>query len=287
LVERNLQQQASMCHIHSNTALPDTTDTIERGMMLHPTDPRRERILLMGPANSSKSWSWLTIAKWMKETSAPGLFYVADTDLAWEGQRPLDGSLDDRIVQTDTFDYDTFEDVIQQARLKHQPGDWLVLDMVNKMWDFSQQAYFEKVFGKELDDYWLETKKAGGNIGGDYGSNWTVINKLYDALTLKIARYPGNVLACTPAQEVRQPDSKTGKGGDDRDTLLQFGRFGYKPMGQKLLAHNFHTVLLLQEVPKAGWAYSSVKDRNRPLVNGEPLEDFVKSYLVKQAGWRF
>lgn len=252
---------------------------------MHATEPRHERILLIGPPGSGKSTSWRSIAEWLEKTDTPGRLWVADTDLAWEGQRPADGSLDKRVEATLTFDWETLRQVVEDATKNYEPGDWLVIDMINQAWTYVQNYYTEQVFGKELDRYWLEAQKTGINPGGDYGSNWVVINKLYTAFMLSLARYPGHLLACAPVVDVRQPD-RAGKGGDSKEILHLFGRLGVKPEGQKALAYHFHSVLLCQEVPKEGWTYTTVKDRNRPQMVGEKMTDFVRSYLMKVAGWR-
>lgn len=254
--------------------------------MFRPTSPRRERILVFGPPGSGKSTAWQSIAEWLYKTTSPGLVHVADTDLAWEGQRPDDGHLDDAVVATTVFDYESIRDFIRKTTEEFTPGDWLVVDMIDKVWLYSQQHYFEQVFGKSLEDYWVEAKKMGINPGGEYGANWSVINKLNTAIMLSIQRYPGHVLACSPATEVRQP-SRTGEGGDDKEILHLFGRLGVKPEGQKLLSHHFHTNLYFQEVPRVGYTYTTVKERGtgREKITGEVVSDFARSYLIKVGGW--
>lgn len=254
-------------------------------MPFHATVPRRERILAMGPAGSGKSTAWLNIAEWYHKTETPGRLFVADTDLAWEGQRPVDGHLDERVISKDVFDWPSLIETVEKAAADYQDGDWLVVDMISAAWTYAQQHYYEEVFGKELDVFFLEAKKAGTNPGGEWGSNWTVINKLHSSFMQKLQRYPGHLLACTPATDVRQPDARGG-GGDTREILHLFGKLGVKPEGQKLLAYNFHTVLLFQDVPRAGYTITTAKDRNREVLTGESLDEFCKSYLIRVGGWR-
>ena len=251
---------------------------------LHPQNPRRERILVMGPPGAGKSTTWKDIAEWYDRTGAQGTMYVADSDGAWEGQRPTDGHLDGRVKATDVYDFPSIVGVVEEATTNFQSGDFLVIDMIDKAWSYAQSHYYEQVYGKELDQFWLEAKKDGVNPGGEWGSNWTVINKLHQSLMLKLQRYPGHLIACAPVAEVRQPD-RQGAGGDRKEILHLFGKFGVKPQGQKDLPYNFHTVLFLQDVPRLGYTYTSIKDRDRELVSGEPLASFVKSYLIAKAGW--
>ena len=251
---------------------------------LHPTQ-RRERILIMGPPGGGKSTAWLSVAEWLEKTKADGRLFVADTDLAWEGQRPFDGHLDKRVVQEDINHFPSLVAFVDKATADYQPGDFLITDMIDKAWLYAQQHYYEEVFGKELDDFFMEAKKNNANPGGEWGSNWTVINKLHQKFMLKLQRYPGHVIACTPCTDVRQVDA-TGKGqSDSREVLHLFGKLGVKPQGQKDLAYNFHTVLLFQSVPRVGYTFSTAKDRSREEAEGEKMTDFTRTYLMKYAGW--
>lgn len=251
-----------------------------------PGTQRRESILLMGPPGSGKSWAWRSIAEWMDKTGTPGRIVGADTDRAWEGQRPDDGHLDNQVAMVRTPDFESVRDAVEAAVKDYQPGDWLVVDMIGRLWDFAQEFYTEQVFGQSMEDFWLDAKKYDRNVGGAHGTNWAIIKKLYYAVLRDVFdRWPGHLLCCTPVADIREPD-KEGKGGDSTLTRSLFGKFGVKPAGRDDLPHPFHTVLLLQEVPKKGHVLTSVKDRNRDLLTGEPIPlDFVATYLLGVAGW--
>lgn len=259
-------------------------------MPLHPPGNRRERILAYGGSGSGKSSIWLNIARWMENTNAQGKVRVIDTDFAWEAYRPTDGSLDNRIVVADAWDWKDFTPAAQRlTRAKDiSPDDWLVVDLVDKVWSKAQQGFFEYLTDRPFDEFLADAQKNNVNVGGEWGSNWGVINKMYSGFMDNIMRWRGHVLCCAPEAEVRQPD-RAGKGGDSEQIRNLFGRVGVKPQGQKDLPHIFHTVLLMQaagSVASPEWRMLSVKDRERALLKGEKVDQFVLSYLMKVAGWK-
>jgi hypothetical protein len=150
-----------------------------------------------------------------------------------------------------------------------------------------QDFFIEEQFGKDADDFFLQARKAnaaGHPLASDYGSNWTVINKLYSRWIGQVIRWAGHVYAATPAQQVAESNS-SGRGGDSREIRETFGRYGVKPTGQKALGFQFHTVLLLQSPSRDQWTLTSVKDRSRELQQATPMFDFVASYMVPVGGW--
>lgn len=259
-------------------------------MALHPPGKRRERILAYGGSGSGKSTIWLNIARWMEQTSAPGKIRLLDTDYAWDAYRPVDGSLDQRIIVEEAYDWTDFKPAIERLTQAKDVtnDDWLVVDLIDKAWTKAQTGFFEYLTDKPFDEFMAESVKNDVNVGGEWGRNWGVINKMYEAFFNHIMRWRGHVLACAPMTEVRRPD-RSGKGGDAQELIDLFGRIGFRPQGQKDLAHMFHTVLFMQAsgtVAKPEWRIQSPKDRERPLLKGEKVDQFVVTYLMKVAGWK-
>lgn len=259
--------------------------------MLHPTGTSRERILLMGPWGAGKSYAWIKVAQWIASTKAESQMFVMDTDLAWE--RMCEGWEAPHVHVTDATDWDSLSGGVNLAvtRAKRERHDWLVVDMADKMWDFAQSGFSEKAFGKRIDEWFIEAKRSGENVGGDYGSNWSVINRMYAQVIGQILRFPGHVLCCTPVEPVQSPD-RQGKGGDSSEIRDLFGRFGVKPKGQKALGHQFHTIILLSDTGK-GYRAQTVKERSMPgsetareKLVGVSVTDFTKDYLMKIARWQ-
>lgn len=261
--------------------------------MLHPPSNRRERILGYGQSKQGKSTAWLDIAEWLYKTGSKNKVIVGDTDVAWEAMRPMDGHLDHIVKVTDLDEWADYKSWINKAKTSANPdrNDWLVLDMVDKCYETAKGEYFMRRFGKELDEFFIEAKGDTEVIGGAYGTNWDVINKMYNSVMNIVHRFPGHVYCATPADEVRLPAARSGKGGDDEQTRAMFGTMGMKPKGQKLLPHMFHTILYFQKGPR-GYMMTTVGERQRKRFTGEivgvdegqPL--FVAKYLIGAAGWR-
>lgn len=254
---------------------------------------RKERILAYGASGSGKSSIWLNIANWIKRTNSPSRILLLDTDFTAEAMLPADGSLDDVVIVEQAADWKEMKPAIKRLVAKGVAGrgDWLVYDMIDKVWSKSQDGFFEFLTDKDIDVFLMEAVKEGASLGGDWGVNWQAINKMYGELIAPIVRFPGHVLALAPAADVREPD-RSGKGGDDARIRGLFSRLGVKPQGQKDLPHLFHTVLLMQESPK-GWTMTTAKDRERARVGGVvlggesgPEPGFVMKYLLQIAGWK-
>ena len=255
--------------------------------MLTSNDPARERILSLGLYGSGKTKSWADVAKWYRDTGTPGMFHVLDTDNTT--LRTLTGypGWEANVVREDVVDWRDLTAHTEKMFDAATSDDWLVVDSIDKPWSMVQDHYIEEMFGKDADVFFLEQRKAsasGHPLASDYGSNWSVINKLYQRWIGRVIRWPGHVYAATPSQQVQEPNNQ-GKGGDSREIRETFGRYGVRPAGQKALGFQFHTVLLMQSPARDEWKITSVKDRSRELLVAAPVVDFALTYLLGVAGW--
>lgn len=257
--------------------------------MLTKTKPARERILLIGSFGAGKSNAWCTIAAWLRRTKSPAKVYVIDTDHA--ADRLSEGYEDfyNNVVAENVWDYNEVLGGLRRFhKAKPTKEDWLVVDLADKLWKMSQEHYIDEAFGKDAASFFLEYKKGGGAghaLSGEYGTNWQIVNQLYNTLMTLCQRWPGHVMFCTPADPVERPDAKTGKGGDDKETVAMYGKFSVKPAGQKALGFQFFTVIWMIPKGNESWAMTSIKDLNRDRPQNQPIKDFVMDYLVKIGGW--
>lgn len=259
-------------------------------MTLHTDSRSRERILLMGPWNSGKTYTYCSIAAWARRTGSEAQFYIIDTDNAVDRVGEEFGAEFYNNVEIQvTIDWNVMRTALDSYIEKGKRDDFLIVDMVDKVWDRVQDHFIEEVWGKNADAFMLEYRKTSAgnplNEEGGWGINWQVINKLYYRfMNDMIQRWPGHVVCCTPAEQVKMPDQR-GKGGDDADIIRQYGKFGIKPSGQKKLGHYFHTIIATSE-SNDGWVITSIKDRGgRERLLRFPVSDFTMDYLVKVAGW--
>lgn len=260
-------------------------------MALHKDLASRERILLYGGFGSGKSHCWGKIGEYLRRGEPMGRVFVGDTDMAAE--RVLEGWDDAgaNIFPTDLEGWDDYMAFVVKSRAMGKADDWLVVDMVDKAWDTVQGEFVDKAFGKDIDEWFLEFRKdhpeGGHALAGSYGTNWTVINKMYQKWIMNVLRFPGHVLLISPADPVQEP-GRDGKGGDSEVVRDLYGRTGFKPKGQKSLGHQMSTVIFMQTIQtrETTWKMTSIKDRNRELMKGADNKDFVMDYLVRRAGWK-
>jgi len=244
----------------------------------------------MGPWNSGKTYTYCSIAGWLRRTGSEAKLWVIDTDNAVERVGEEFG--EDFYQNVDVRTTGQWEEMRSYLDSRLQDGvrdDWFTVDMVDSVWSGVQDHFIEQIWGESADKFMLDyrTRSSANPITeeGGWGINWQVINKLYyKFMNDMIQKWPGHLLCCTPAEKVVLPNAK-GQGGDDADIIRQYGRHGYKPAGQKKLGHYFHTILATTET-NDGWAMSTVKDRGgRESLTRSPISDFTMDYLVKVAGW--
>jgi hypothetical protein len=240
----------------------------------------RERILVMGYWKVGKSKTWLDIVRWIIKTKSDAKVYVLDTDYAVDRMSEQIEGFEKVVEWIDVNDdWRTLVNGTQDFAKKVQPQDWMVVDMANGPWDYVQAYYTEQVFEKPIDQFFLDQKKAGGKgLAGAYGENWGIINKLYRGWIMPYLQAPCHKLVCVPADRIDRDN-------DGKELQDLFGRYGVKPVGQKALGHQFHSVLLLSKGGPGKYTISTVGDRGRDELKDEPISDFVMQYLVKIAGW--
>jgi energy-coupling factor transporter ATP-binding protein EcfA2 len=255
---------------------------------------RRERILVYGESGSGKSSTWVSIAQYIEKTKGKARVFLQDTDRAYEAVEEAV----ERVVTCYDAELDRFGEwkgQIQKWRRESGQDDWLVVDMIDKAWAGAQTQFWNiQSGGSSLGEIYLKGHDNAGFLSGDYGSNWGVINKLYDDWMQQVVAWPGHVLACTPADQVfTDKQNNPIQKGD-----MEWVKWRFKPAGQKRLKHAFHTVLLAQEQPTTRgpqWSLTTIKERGpvggqrRQMLLNETVTEaggFTMGYLVKVAGWR-
>jgi len=271
-------------------------------MALNPPYPvivDRERICLMGSSGSGKTRSWLSIAEMARKTRSDARFYVVDTDEAahtmmWRGFPKLfeAGTVEVEVATDYREVYAALEKFLKVVK----PGDWLIVDLMSKLWEMAQDFYVEEVYGEDKASFFLakrqdmqEASKKNKNFQPFEGwLDWPVIKAQYTKLSnMAFLKHRGNVLVCTGAQPLNR--GGMGGAGDPKDIIETFAHIGARPEGEKRMAHSLHTVMFMQQVSDSTWRMRTGKDREREYVNGVSLGpndgQFVKKYLIDIAGW--
>jgi hypothetical protein len=243
----------------------------------------RERLLVCGGAGSGKTYGWLKLASYFRNSS----FYVIDTEIGAERSLQEFPELTNVIVYpvVDWTDYRKAEsEICSQAT----DSSWVVVDMADKAWTSVQRYYIEQIFSKEMGEYFLEARKkvkkdsvslfAGRDAALKGWADWSVINRLYEDWILPlIYRIPAHLYMATAAQAVSADDEK--------EVRELYGPYGLKPAGQKALPHQPDTVLLLAH-SKDGYYVSTVKDRGgRKYFDRQKLHNLAVQYGAI-AGWK-
>jgi len=257
--------------------------------MLRAPGTRRERILLYGRFNSGKSRAWQAIADWRERTGATFQMFVADTDDAWEAQRPSDGRWDDfvHVQHLDVDDYRPWIDWARKTKAECGRDDWVVVDL-HKARDAAEGYYWEQQEGDLLADVYyrnqqaVESKGKEGELrGGAYGSRWAVIRKYYQAFHQPVINSGSHLLCLAHASEVREYH---------KAEIRNQYKVGWLPEGREDLANSFNSVLFAAQIAD-GWTLTTVRERgpideSRLYLKGEKVDDFVLSYLFPVGGWR-
>jgi len=242
----------------------------------------RERILTLGGPGSGKTFSWLKLASYFKNSQ----FYVIDTEIGGERSLQEFPNLTNVHIYP-VVEWPEYREAQKDAVGKATEGDWLVLDMADKAWTAVQRYFVTEIFHEEMGGYLLEARKklkkdAKSLFGGRDSAlkgwvDWVVINKMYEDFMLPIVyRSPANLYIATAGQAVSEDD--------DKEVQELYGPFKLRPSGQKNLAYQPDTVLLLAH-GKDGYYVSTVKDRG-----GRRYFDRVKLHNLclqygKIAGW--
>ena len=221
--------------------------------------PGTRTILAFGPAGSGKTTNWLNIAKFAQLTKSGAKVYVIDTDFAVDrmlaGYPTLTYSIPndpafanpDATVQIySCFDWREYVNALADIQRKAKPQDWVVVDFIGNAWAAVQDDFVMEVFHQEIGDYFLKVRKQLSNDATSLGAlegwvDWQVINPRYKGWVNKLL-FKGRYHVYCTAQSDNLSSKR--KPTEDAQTRQMFVRAGLKPVGQKSLPFQFHTILL-------------------------------------------
>lgn len=258
--------------------------------MLHAPDGISERLLAIGHQGAGKSTGWLQIARFSLKTKSPARFYVVDTDFAIRhmlvgGYPELMEENGGNVVLREVYDWPQYMAGSKDIMHKVQPGDWIVIDMAGPAWSAVQDYFTNEVFHKDMGAYFLEVRKAlkdgKRNLAAFEGfTDWVVVNALYGSwIQPLLFKSPAHVYTCAQITAINAEK-------EDKGTKVLFGHFGVKPVGQKSLPYQHHTILIMSKGGQDQYLLTSVKDRERQLLEGKQINNLVTGYLLPIAGWR-
>ena len=244
----------------------------------NPRSRAKERILAYGYMGSGKTYGWTEIASMYQQTDTPGTFYVVSTEFQ-SAERALEPYPDlENVVIIEALSWDELHSASAAYREAATGDDWLVIDSIAAAWQWVQDDHTQERWGKDHARYFGELERGKSEI------NWQVVNDEYRQFMLpNVIRFPGHVYACTPADELREVTGN--KDPEDARIRRVFGRFGLKPVGQKDLAYQLHSILLFEQPRHGTFELTTVDDHARKALNHDPIINFPFSYLMGVAGW--
>lgn len=273
-------------------------------MPLHAVEPAPERILALGPAGSSKTTGFLNICKFSHITKSPARFHIMDSDFAMDrmltGYREIPFSIygdpnfqnpDATLIIYPVFEWREYTRAMDAITRTVRPGDWVAVDFISNAWSAVQEHYVSEVFHQDIGDYFLQVRKDLKSDAKSLGAlegwvDYAVINPLYNKWINQLLYRGRHHVYCTAKIDNLSNEKKP---TEDAQVRQLFARWGIKPVGQKNLPFQFHTLLLTGIRVEPGkpdaWTITTVKDREREKVSGLPVVNFTSDYLVNIAGW--
>lgn len=275
-------------------------------MPLHPTFPIAERILAYGDAGAGKTTNLLNIAKFSHMTKSDARFHIIDSDFAMDRMLigypniPFGIWNDTRFPITEAsiiciypvFEWREYNAALTFIQKWARPQDWVTVDFISNAWSAVQDDFVQEVFHQDIGEYFLKVRKTLKDDSKSLGAlegwvDWQVINPRYKSWVNKLLFRGRYNIYCTAKSDNLSSDKKP---TEDSQTRALFVQYGVKPVGQKDLPFQFHTILLNKKTIQAGQpptrTITAVKDRERPECVGVPVANFATDYLVNIAGWQ-
>jgi hypothetical protein len=246
-----------------------------------------ERILSFGPQGSGKTTAYLEIAKFLKLSGSDAVVYIGDTDFS------IPRMLTDKFAGLGNLqlmpmytwpEYESFQATVMKAR----PQDWICIDFIGSAWQAVQDHFTAEVFNKRIGDYFLSIRKQLASDEKSLGAfegwtDWQVINALYRQwVTPLLFQTHANIYATAKSDQLSSDRKPT----EDATTRQLFAGYNVKPVGQKDLPFQFHTLLLTGRDARGNFTLNTIKDREREELRGALVTNFVTDYLVKIGGWK-
>ena len=247
----------------------------------------REKIMLSGDSNTSKSLSLVSLAILYPDRKV----VILDPD---DGIAKLLGELGLTMEDLPNLkvipvraNWGELLTNYREAKEELSPEDWLCMDMLGRFWDLTQNYYSSEVFGKDPAEHIIQLKKQAAqvNFGGFDGlQDWAVIKRLHNEQLMDDAVLYSefNVMRTTSVREFL-PVEKVPKAGQ---LSVYASEFGVKPEGEKHNIYRFDTQAMLYRKKEGTYHFRMVRDRGRPVDLKQEFDITGKSFMQVYAEYR-
>ena len=221
----------------------------------------REKILLSGEANTSKTLSLVYLAILYPDSRV----VIFDPDDGVEKViAELGVDLPNLTVIPVTPDWEELMVNYKMAKGVLKEGDWLCFDMLGRFWTMAQQYYSITVFGVSHIEHLMMLKKQASSTsfsGFDGLQDWPLIKNLHNADLLDdaVLYSPFNVM-CTTSVAMFSPKEKVPKTGI---LAIYASEFGIKPEGEKHNIYRFDSQAVLYRTGDNTYHFRLMRDRGR------------------------
>ena len=210
-----------------------------------------ETILTVGTSNTGKTAMLVRVA--LANPNKP--CWVFDNERKVARVADLYGGVPANMTVLESYDmqamFDAMKDVVM-PQAKAQPGGIVMFDMIEKVWEQSQEHFASAVNGSTLAEQMLSLRKENQNAlnGGFEGfqGDWKTMKGWHNYVVEgALYRLPVHVFATAGAAALIPPVDDHGKPnprGDDPAIYAMFREIGFKPQGEKRNVFRFNTVLV-------------------------------------------
>lgn len=211
----------------------------------------RERILLAGDTNAGKSYTYMRMAQLeferaKAEGTVPANFYIIDTDNTtptflspgFEFEQLYFGN-GGNVFPYSSNDWETtaasFADIYGKAKV----GDWIVFDVINRMYDQAQTLVAESMGISSVQQAAFDRASTKAGFGAFGTDGWMQVRRVHDAVMNKaVYQSPANLLCVSHVAET--VDSR-----EKREVLFAFDSIGMKPAGSPRVPGMLNSIIML------------------------------------------
>lgn len=232
----------------------------------------REKVLLSGDSNTSKSNSIISLAfiypqQWV---------HVFDPDDGIAKLLMEYGATPETLPNLKLIPVKKdFKELLANYELSKatlRENDWLCFDMINRFWDLAQNYWSSVKYGKNIIDRLVELAQAGQSTafsGMDGTADWPFIKRLHNEALMDDAFLfqPFNIMATAGVKNF-SPREKLPKKGM---ASIYANEFGVKPEGEKGNIYRADTQAIVSRTIEGQYKFNLVRDRGRTV---DPKQEF-------------